>query len=94
MSSVRLVEGVQLKLVPVCPEVMVSTVFKSVAMPFFKRIVTGPEASLQVMFTGVPAVIPTNDCGGMVNWAAFARVNAAEATTAIENCILIWFEGS
>jgi hypothetical protein len=88
VSSVRLVDGVQMKLVPVCPEAMTSTVFKTFAGPFFRVRVTGPDAPVQVMFKGVPALTPTNDCGVLVIWTALTRAMAAAATTANENCIL------
>jgi len=73
---------------PVCPEAIVAAVTSTLAGPFFSRMVTGPLASDQVMFKPVPALMPTNDCGGMVNLAALASAKAAAATTAKENCIV------
>ncbi len=67
---------------------MVSTVFRLSAGPFFRRMETDPDASLQVRFTGFPTVIPTKDWGGLVNWTALTSVKAAAATRATENCIL------
>lgn len=84
----RDVDGIQAKVVPVSPLAMVATVFRLVASPFFRRMVTGPDASLQVRFTGLPTVIPTKVWGGMVNLAALVSAKAAAATRASENCIL------
>lgn len=69
-------------------QAITSTVFKTFAGPFFKVRVTGPDASLQVMFKEVPALTPTNDWGVLVIWTALTRVMAAAARTANENCIL------
>jgi hypothetical protein len=68
---------------------MVSTVFKLVEGPFFRRIVTAPLAPDHVRLNGVPVLTLANDEAGIVNCAALARAKAAAATRTLENCILM-----
>lgn len=70
------------------PEAMVLTVVKALASPVFKRRVTGPSASAQVMFKARPAWIPTKEAGPFVMITALATAQAAAAIRAYENCIL------
>ncbi len=65
------------------------TVFRAVASAFFRRIVTGPEAPDQVRLNVLPAVIPTNAAGPMVNsTAALTAAKATEAKSARVKSIL------
>jgi len=54
----RLSDGVQVKLSPVWPDVIVETVLRASAGPSFRVMVTGPVASAQVIVKGSPASIP------------------------------------
>jgi hypothetical protein len=65
----------------------VLTVWRSLESPFFKVMVTGPEASVQVNSIGCPAVIPLK--AEFVNETAFAKPKATAAMRALENCILM-----
>jgi hypothetical protein len=55
---VRVDGTAHVKEVPVCPLATVLTVFRAVEGPFFKVMVTGPEASDHVSSIDSPAVIP------------------------------------
>jgi hypothetical protein len=70
----------------VCPLAMVETVLRSVEAPFFKVIVTGPEASVHVKVNGEPAVNPLN--AELVKETALATASAEAATKRDVNCIL------
>jgi hypothetical protein len=76
-----------------CILAMVETVFKAAASPFFKRMVTAPVASYQLMLKVEPAVTPTKEPGVLPTLAAWATTKAAAATIRLENCILIDLKG-
>ncbi len=68
---------------------MVLTVFKSVATPFLRRIVTAPSAPDQLTLNVLPAVIPTKAAGPIVNsTAALVTAKATEAKRARVKSIL------
>lgn len=72
---------------------MVSTDLRAVGSPFFRKTVTGPEASLQVMLKGVPATTFWKSAGVFVKIAALAAATSAAAKREVVNCILrMWYE--
>ena len=67
------------------------TVCKLEAGPFLRVRVTAPEAPVQVMLKGVPAVIPAKV--GSVNCTALATAKAAAARKTLANSILYELNG-
>jgi len=86
VSAVRVAGTLQVNDPVVCPLATVLTVLRSVEAPFFKVMVTGPEAPLQVRVIGLPAVIPLN--AELVNSTALTMAMAITARRALEYCIL------